>query len=212
MAGAIIFDFDGVIVLSSKPRFDALQKVARRYMVEIDDALFVKSIGRTTEDFMRQNFPDLDNNKFEKVLADYRTEYKDKVINYTVPVPFTNEFIRTYKGDCSLAVASANSVSTLRVLLGHLRLDQQLSLIVGREHVSEQKPHPAIYLHTAEKLGLDPSACVVIEDSSVGVLAANRAGMRVYGLLNGTNARADFDSVRVEGFLATLPELESALN
>ncbi|HSW91048.1 MAG TPA: HAD family phosphatase [Candidatus Saccharimonadales bacterium] len=211
MVNTIIFDFDGVIVLSSKPRFDALQKSARRYGIEIEDSLFRDSIGRITVDFVKQYLPDLNGNTLEKILADYQVNYKDKIIDHTLPISFTNEFIRRYKGDSSLAIASTNNIETLETILRHLGLYQHFKLIVGREHVSRHKPHPEIYLHTAKKLGVEPSTCIVIEDSPIGVLAANSAGMQVYGLLNGTNTRADFDTVKVEGFFATLPDLEALL-
>ena len=211
MPRTIIFDFDGVIVLSSEPRFNALQKAARRHDVEIKNDLFSKSIGLITVDFIQQYLPDLDSNTFKKILADYQADYKDRIVDHTVPVPFTNEFVRTYKGDSHLAVASTNNVETLKAVLDHLGLYQQFKLIVGREHVSQHKPHPEIYLYIADKLDVEPSTCVVIEDSPVGALAANRAGMQVYGLLNGTNTRADFHAVNVEGFLATLSQLEMAL-
>lgn len=211
MPKAILFDFDGVIVLSSKPRFDALQKSARRYGIKIKDSLFTDSIGKLTVDFMKQHLPNLNKNTFEKILADYRREYKDKIIDYTVPVPFTNEFIRAHRGKSSLAIASTNNIETLEAILLHLGLYQHFKLIIGREHVSKHKPHPEIYLYAAQRLGVKPSECVVIEDSPIGVLAANRAGMQVYGLLNGTNTKADFSAVKVEGFLATLPELETTL-
>lgn len=211
MVKAIIFDFDGVIVLSSKPRFDALQKSAKRYGLEIKDSLFADSVGKITVDFMMEHFSGLANPTLEKILADYRINYKDKIIDHTLPVSFTNEFIRRYKGDSPLAVASTNNIETLEAILRHLDLYEHFKLIVGREHVSRYKPHPEVYLHVASELGVEPSTCVVIEDSPIGVSAANKAGMQAYGLLNGTNRKADFDTVKVEGFLATLSQLQMLL-
>lgn len=50
-------------------------------------------------------------------------------------------------------------------------------------HVNNvSKPHPAIYLHAAQQLGIDPSECIAIEDSSHGIRAAKDAGMFCIGI------------------------------
>jgi beta-phosphoglucomutase-like phosphatase (HAD superfamily) len=54
-----------------------------------------------------------------------------------------------------------------------------LETIVSREDVVEPKPHPEPYLLAAQRLGVDPRACIAIEDSPVGARAAFAAGMHV---------------------------------
>jgi len=49
------------------------------------------------------------------------------------------------------------------------------------------KPNPAIYLHAAEKLGIDPKHCIAIEDSAYGIEAAQRAGMFCIGINSSGN-------------------------
>ena len=55
---------------------------------------------------------------------------------------------------------------------------QSLACLSGGESTKKQKPSPDIYLLTAEKCGVDPGACVVLEDTSHGMNAAKDAGMR----------------------------------
>ncbi|MCK5422896.1 MAG: HAD-IA family hydrolase, partial [Deltaproteobacteria bacterium] len=50
--------------------------------------------------------------------------------------------------------------------------------------VKKKKPDPEIYLMALEKSGLKPEACIVVEDSRVGVLAAKAAGMNVVATTN----------------------------
>jgi beta-phosphoglucomutase-like phosphatase (HAD superfamily) len=52
--------------------------------------------------------------------------------------------------------------------------------IFTAEEVARCKPAPDVYLHAAQKLGYEPSQCVVVEDSAVGVRAAKAAGMTVF--------------------------------
>lgn len=208
MIKAIIFDFDGVIVLSEQGRFDALQQLGERYGIEINNDLFKKIIGRTTNDFFRLNFPDIDPEKLQKLLHDYQIEYKDKIIDHVTPISFTNEFIRNYKGDKLLAVTSGSDTKVLDTLLKHLGLHDKFTCIVGKEHVSRHKPDPEGYLYTAKELGLTPAECIVIEDTAVGAEAANNAGMKVFALLNGINSANDFETVSVEGYLSDLAHLQ----
>ena len=54
---------------------------------------------------------------------------------------------------------------------------ESLVVLCGGESTERKKPHPDIYLLVAEKTGIDPSACVVLEDTRHGMLAAKSAGM-----------------------------------
>ncbi len=211
MIKAIIFDFDGVIVLSEQARFGALQTLGKRYGIVVGDGLFKHIIGRTTKDFFAINFPNLQPDKLQKLMHDYQVEYKDKVVDHVTPIAFTNEYIRNYDGDKLLAVASGSDTKVLDTLLKHLGLHDKFARIVGKEHVSKHKPDPEAYLYTAKELGLSPAECVVVEDTAVGAEAANNAGMKVFALLNGLNAREDFESVTVEGYIADLAQLQDVL-
>lgn len=57
--------------------------------------------------------------------------------------------------------------------------------IYSAYHIQKWKPDPDLHLHAAAQMGFDPSVCVVIEDSLVGVQAAVAAGMRVFGYTHG---------------------------
>merc|ERR1712146_117964 len=89
-------------------------------------------------------------------------------------------------------------------LLGQDRLDKLDVLIVG-DDVERKKPDPMIYDTARERLGLNASKCVVIEDSMVGLRAAKGAGMNCIITYTKSTASADFYS---EGADAKLLSLE----
>jgi len=57
--------------------------------------------------------------------------------------------------------------------------------VYSADHVVNAKPAPDLFLHAAERLGVRPGECLVLEDSVNGVVAARAAGMRVWGFLGG---------------------------
>jgi HAD superfamily hydrolase (TIGR01509 family) len=84
-----------------------------------------------------------------------------------------------------VAYCVASSGSHEKIRLGHLKtgLDQWFEdeWIFSSDDVGRGKPAPDLFLHAAERMGVAPERCVVIEDSPLGVEAARAAGMDVYG-------------------------------
>ena len=64
-------------------------------------------------------------------------------------------------------------------VLNSLQLEDTLDVVLTREDVTNPKPNPDIYLLGAEKLGVPPEECLVLEDSPSGVRAGVAAGMNV---------------------------------
>ena len=83
-------------------------------------------------------------------------------------------------------VASGGSHEMLRHTLGLTGLYQRFEgRIFSASEVAEGKPAPDLFLHAAARLGAEPAACAVVEDSSYGVQAARAAGMRAFGYTGG---------------------------
>ncbi|HTQ99721.1 MAG TPA: HAD family phosphatase [Candidatus Acidoferrum sp.] len=87
-------------------------------------------------------------------------------------------------------VASSGDHEKMRTILGITglwpRFDGKLFSVT---EVSRGKPFPDVFLLAAERLGVDPSACAVVEDTPVGVAAGVAAGMTVFGYSALTPAR-----------------------
>ncbi|MER5885648.1 HAD family hydrolase [Streptomyces sp. NPDC001941] len=86
----------------------------------------------------------------------------------------------------------ASSGSHQRIRVGHRRtgLDQWFGdeIIFSSQDVGRGKPAPDLFLYAAERMGVAPERCVVVEDSPLGVAAALAAGMDVYGFTGMTSA------------------------
>jgi len=91
---------------------------------------------------------------------------------------------------CSAATKEA-VIFVLESLLGADRF-AGLDLFMAGDDVPLKKPDPTIYRVAAERLGVDPSRCIVIEDSTIGLAAAVGAGMRCIVTYTNSTQAQDF--------------------
>ncbi|WP_137133422.1 HAD family hydrolase [Rhizobium sp. FKY42] len=91
-------------------------------------------------------------------------------------------------------VASSSQLERIRLSLGLTGLRDYLEPhIFSATMVKNGKPAPDLFLHAAEQMGTEPKACIVVEDSPAGILAAQRAGMKVFAFTGGSHAdREDY--------------------
>src|SRR4029078_7808742 len=89
-------------------------------------------------------------------------------------------------------VASSSSIERIRVSLestGLIRFFEPN--LFSASHSRNGKPAPALLLHAAGKMGVEPGTCIVVEDSPVGVTAGVAAGMTVIGFAGASQAGSD---------------------
>lgn len=88
-------------------------------------------------------------------------------------------------------IASGGDHAKMRHTLGITGLYARFEgRIFSSTEVPRGKPAPDVFLHAADRMGVDPAACVVIEDSMYGVQAARAAGMRAYAYTGGLTPAA----------------------
>ncbi|MGD1225592.1 MULTISPECIES: HAD family hydrolase [Streptomyces] len=100
------------------------------------------------------------------------------------PVPGAVQVVEKLAAD-GVPYCVASSGSHERIRVGHRKtgLDQWFGeeRVFSSQDVGRGKPAPDLFLHAAERMGVPPQRCVVVEDSPLGVQAAHAAGMDVYG-------------------------------
>ncbi|KAJ6851060.1 putative haloacid dehalogenase-like hydrolase domain-containing protein [Iris pallida] len=157
--------------------------------------------------------PPSDNTDREKlidIIQDWKTErYKEIIRSGTVePRPGVLRLMDDAKSaGVLLAVCSAATKSSvilcLESLLGMDRF-KSLDCFLAGDDVKEKKPDPLIYLTAAKKLGVSGKNCVVVEDSVIGLQAANGAGMPCIITYTSSTASQDFKDA-----IATYPDLSN---
>lgn len=110
-------------------------------------------------------------------------------------------------------VASSGSHEKMRRTLGLTELYERFEgRIFSVSEVVNGKPAPDLFLHAAKSMGVEPSACAVVEDSGYGLQAARSAGMRPFGYAGGLNpaSRLEGPGTVVFEHMKELPRLLTA--
>lgn len=183
---AVIFDMDGLMIDSEPLHQEAWRVTLRRLGHEIDEALFTRLVGlRTSEDavLLREHFhlP-----MTAEVLARQRDDLFLKSLPGRIkPMPGLCELITAVAAHgLRCALATSGERRYVEAVLRERNLDGAFDVVVVAEDVTRGKPAPEVYLLAAERLGLAPAQCLVLEDAPHGVLAAKAAGMRCVAVPN----------------------------
>ena len=81
-----------------------------------------------------------------------------------------------------MALASCSTMEHIEAAMGKYNLAGYFDLMVSAANGMPGKPHPEVYIQTASKLGIEPTACLAIEDSFFGVISAKAARMKVVAM------------------------------
>jgi len=96
----------------------------------------------------------------------------------------------------------------MNTVLDSFGIRPYFSSILSGGELPESKPNPAIYLISAERLGIDPADCLVIEDTANGILAAKRAGMYCVAYRNPNSGKQDLS--KADEIVDSLLEVKKA--
>ena len=130
--------------------------------------------------------------KREKMILDIMANEDIK------PVSGIPELFRSIKAlGLTPAVASSSGIELIKLVLARLGMAVYFDSISSGNDVKRGKPSPDIFLLAAERIGAEPSECLVVEDSENGVRAAKAAGMTALGYVNPTSGNQCLDMADV---------------
>ena len=178
---ALIFDFDGLLVETELPIFQAWQRIYREHGHELPVDQWMTTIGTASAKF--DPFADLQQRAgtaLDRASIDQlEREYYRELSALQTLLPGVEDYVRD-AGQLGVKVGVASS-STRKWVEEHL---QRLSIgpsawdaIVCREDVGRTKPDPALYLETLRRLQASAAQAIAFEDSINGIRAARAAGI-----------------------------------
>ena len=187
MIKACIFDLDGVIVDTAHYHYLAWKRLANELGHDLTESENerLKGVSRMQSlDIVLELAGISLNAPHREILANKKNSWFNEYILQMTPqeiFPGVLQLIRLLKSG-GVRIGLASSSKNARTVLRLLGIENEFDTIVDGNMIRNTKPHPEIFLMTAQNLGVHPADCVVIEDAEAGVAAARAAGMKCIGV------------------------------
>ena len=210
MIKAVIFDLDGVIVST-----DDLHYQAWKYMADQEHIEFNKKINHRLRGVSRMESLNiiLENatktyTEEDKIkLANLKNNYYVELLNKLTPkdiLPNVLEVLKALK-EKHIKIAIGSSSKNAKTILKHINLYDAFDVIADGHDIKHSKPAPDIFLVAAERLGLKPESCMVVEDAVAGIIAAKKAQMIAVAVSDATKSDlADYKFDNIEALLSLI--------
>lgn len=203
MIRALAFDLDGTLVQTERLKALSYARAVRELCPQrVDEALVIEAfkdvVGLARREvalglMARFDLEAAASKRMEafgfatpwQAFVDLRLGYYDQLLSDPAVLldnqwPFNVALLKAARSrGCSTALATMSYAPQARRVLDVLGLDGEFDVVATREDVERGKPDPEIYLLVLRELGVRPQDCLVIEDSAVGVVAAQAAGCHV---------------------------------
>lgn len=176
---AVLFDMDGVIVDTEPLHRKAYFKTFNQLGIDVSEELYTSLTGASTKrvcDTLIDTFSL--SQTYEEIAAIKRAHFKDYFYNDDEfdLISGVRELIQHYyENGVTLILASSATMTTINMVFEKFELEKYFSGKISGADLKESKPHPEIFIKAAEMANESIDNCMVIEDSTNGILAAHRA-------------------------------------
>jgi beta-phosphoglucomutase len=184
---ACIFDLDGVIVDTARYHYLAWKRLAKELGADLtlEDNERLKGVSRMRSMEIILEIGGISIGELEKErLANKKNTWFVDYIERMAPeeiFPGVKLLIKEIR-QSGIKTALASSSKNAKTVIQLLHIQNDFDVVVDGTMITHTKPHPEIFLLAAERLGVEPEACVVFEDAEAGVEAALAAGMKCVGV------------------------------
>lgn len=177
---AVIFDLDGLLIDSEPLWQQAEGEVFAEVGLTLTHEHYLHTMGLQAPEVVAWHFSRTpwDGLSVEQVTERLVTRVIALIESDAVLLPGARAAVESVAaGPWRAAVASSSALRLIHAALRRFNLADAFESIASAEEESHGKPHPAVYLRTAERLGVSPIRCLAVEDSLNGLLAAKAARM-----------------------------------
>jgi len=179
---AALFDWDGVVIDSSRHHEESWERLAREIAQPLPDGHFKQGFGRKNEYIIPEMLRwTTDLAEIHRLSLRKEALYREVVAEWGLtPLPGVRTWLeRLRDAGVPCAIGSSTHRANIDLSLGLIGLAEFFREIVTAEDVKQGKPNPEVFLTGAARLCCAPERCVVFEDAHVGIAAARAGGMRV---------------------------------
>ncbi len=180
----ILFDLDGTIidsteaiVLSFYDTFDTfvLKKPKEEEILDL--------IGHTLEDMFL--YLNVDKSQVEGCVLEYKRNYRKRSLAMTTLLPNAKKSVKLAHSFARLAIVTTKTGKYSQEILEHLDIMKYFDVLIGREHVSNPKPHKEPVETALFKMNAQKSNAWMIGDTKLDLISAKNANINSIGLLSG---------------------------
>ncbi len=209
---AVIFDLDGVICFTDKYHYQAWKALADRLGIYFDEKINnrLRGVSRmaSPEIILERSDKEYTQEEKEAFATEKNDTYRELLKNMS-PADLTDEVkstlveLRNRGYKLSIGSSSKNT----KFILGQIGLGDFFDAIADGTDITRSKPDPEVFLISAQKIGIDPADCAVVEDAKAGIEAAKAGGMTalaLFGDANGCGAE-DYNLTSFSDLLNVLP-------
>jgi beta-phosphoglucomutase len=196
-ARAILWDVDGTLVDTAEYHWLTWRETLAREDFALTRARFDASFGQRNETILRTFFgADFPRAEIERISATKETLYRELMRTRGIELlPGVQQWlVKLQHEGWRQCIASSAPRANIDAIMQALDIAHYFNAMVSAEEVARGKPFPDIFLTAAEKVGVPPQRCIVVEDAPAGLEGARRAGCRNIGVLS-THDTLDADVV-----------------
>lgn len=185
MLKAVLFDMDGVVVNTEPLHHKAYYRMFDDVNIQVSDELYASFTGQSTLSICRQLCKHFNLPIGAETLVDIKRDHFKHLFDTDTSLALIDgvlDLIKDYHAHgLVLVLASSASMNNINSVFERFDLNQYFLSKISGADLRESKPHPEIFEVAAHASGCKPSQCMVIEDSTNGIIAAKEAGIFCVG-------------------------------
>lgn len=183
----VIFDLDGVLCSTDRMHYQAWKVVADKLNIPFDerDNDRLRGVSRMASlDIILEKYPGTLTQDEKLALASEKNEVYRGLLQSLTPNDLLKGVTETLglMRAAGLRLAVGSSSRNTPLILRRIGLDAFFDAVSDGNNITHSKPHPEVFLIAADRLGLAPASCLVVEDAKAGIEAAKAGGFPSAGL------------------------------
>jgi beta-phosphoglucomutase len=184
---AVIFDLDGVIVSTDEYHYQGWQRLADEEGIYFDRTINQRLRGVSRMEslaILLERAPHVYTDEQRRAMAERKNGYYKVLLGNLSPADILPGSLKLLEAlrQRRIKIAVASSSRNAAFILQRIGLDQAFDAVVDGNDITRSKPAPEIFLLAAQRLGVPPATCLVVEDAEAGITAAHAAGMPALGV------------------------------
>jgi len=181
MLKAVLFDMDGVIVDTEPLHRKAYFQMFNDVNIDVSETLFTSFTGQATLQICEHLCTMFKTTESPKELVKLKRKHFKYLFENDKSLQLIDgvlDLIKNYqKNGITLVLASSASMPNINRIFERFHLNKYFSAKLSGADLIASKPHPEIFINAAKASGFKKTECIVIEDSTNGMKAANKAGI-----------------------------------